>query len=56
MSIFDDIEDIAEDVVDATGSVVGDIVDAGEDLFEGPGALAGIVVAGASLFVGGQDS
>jgi hypothetical protein len=56
MTIFDDIEDVAEDVVDAAGSVVGDLVDAGSDLFEGPGGLVGIAVAGGSLFVMGPGA
>ncbi len=44
LTIFDDIEDIAEDVVDATGSVIGDVVDAASSLFEGPGGLVGILL------------
>jgi len=53
MSIWDEIEGVGEDIVDA-GSDVGEaLVAVGSDLLEGPGELVGVATAGAALFVVG---
>jgi hypothetical protein len=56
MGLFDDIEDIGEDIVDAAGDVVEGVVDAGSNLFEGGNQLLGIVAAGAALYVSGPGA
>ncbi len=56
MSVWDDLEDIGQDVVDAASDVGDDLVEAASDLFEGPGQLVGIMTAGAALFVVGPGA
>jgi hypothetical protein len=53
MSIFDELESVAEDVVDAAGNVAGGVVDAAASMFEGPQGLVGIMSSAAGLFVMG---
>ena len=56
VGIWDDLEEIGEDVVDAAGDVGDGLVDAASSLFDGPGQLIGIATAGAALFVVGPGA
>jgi hypothetical protein len=53
MSIWDDIGDVADDVVEGIENVADGLADAAESLFEGAAPLAGILVSGAAIFIAG---
>ena len=56
MSIWDDLEDIGEDIVDAASDVAEGLGDAASSVFQGPGQLIGVAVAGGAFFLVGPTA
>jgi hypothetical protein len=56
MTIFDELEDVGEDVVGTVTGVVEGLVNAGASLFDGPGGLVGVLVSAGQLYVQGPGA